>query len=113
MKWTTDLAAAARAVRDEPAPHPCNWPDSDADVRSRASEFATVQPGYEPQPFQLEYLECFVQRLDFSLGGVAVRPSHAAFKLALEAARGSRCTTCGETVTGPCDGGACALELAR
>ena len=86
LTWTDKLAAAARAIRDEPEPHPY-WPESDADVRSRAREFAQLAPGTTFEPYQLEYLACFTQRLDYTLGGShKPRASHAAFKLALDEA---------------------------
>jgi len=85
-KWTSRLSAAAKAVRDEPLPHPY-WPDSDADVRSRAREFANHPVGSTLEPFQREYLECFIQRLDTTVGGNhRPRPSHAEFISALREA---------------------------
>ena len=84
--WTAALSTAAKAVRDEPQPHPY-WPESDIDVRSRAREFAGHPVGSELKPFQREYLVAFTQRLDNAIGGRhTARPSHAAFIDALNAA---------------------------
>jgi hypothetical protein len=41
------------------------------------------------EPFQREYLECFIQRLDTNLGGNHTnRPSHVEFRAALAEAEG-------------------------
>ena len=87
--WTERLRNAARAVYNEPLPHPY-WPESDTDVRSRAREFMNHPTGSVLQPYQREYLECFIQRLDTFLGGNhEPRPSHVEFRAALTEAEGN------------------------
>ena len=87
--WTSRLSAAAKAVRDEPLPHPY-WPSTDSDVRSRASEFAYHPVGSTLKTFQEEYLKCFVQRLDNSSDlRHPARASHVEFLAALSEAKGA------------------------
>ena len=87
--WTSRLSAAAKAVRDEPLPHPY-WPFKDSDIRSRASEFANHPVGSTLEAFQDEYLSCFVQRLDSkSDPRHPARASHVEFLAALSEAKGA------------------------
>lgn len=76
VKWTQDLADAVRALANDYTPGPHK--ELDADVRSRAQEYASIQPGYELLPHQVSYTHCLLQRLDT----YKERDSHAAFKRA-------------------------------
>lgn len=75
MKWTQELATAARAVAYDHTPVP-HREDQMRDVRYRADEYKNIRVGHEFKPFQIEYTTCLRQRL------IASVPSHAAFEAA-------------------------------
>lgn len=82
VTWTNELATLARAVATETAAHPYGHDNTNADVMSRAREFANAAP-CELKPYQREYLICFYDRLD---QGRAARASHVAMRDAIRRA---------------------------
>lgn len=87
IRWTRQLQKAAIALRDDDTPH--KYPEYhvslDADIRSRAREFADMPVGTRLAEHQVSYTHCLLQRLDMEYDNP--RATHTAFKEAWKEAQ--------------------------
>lgn len=82
VRWSRQLQLAAIALRDDTTPHkyPQYHESLDADIRSRAAEYARLTVGTRFSGAQVEYTICLLQRLDMEYDNP--RATHTAFKAA-------------------------------
>jgi hypothetical protein len=81
--WTKRLCKAAANLANETETRKYREM-TDADVKSRAREYCSLRAGRLLEPFQMEYTQCLLQRLDMDYDNP--RASHVEFKAAWEEA---------------------------